>query len=142
MVYGAHMYCYLANDKEYITTINTECDKENIKEITKTIAEYIQNINKNGFTQELLDKAKILYIFDQDAKEPSSYGRLSKLNDFRYYGKVYKDGVRKLAQKVTLEQVNKLFKEVFQQPIVSCTIYGDASKNDILTSKDFYQLFK
>ena len=61
---------------------------------------------------------------------------------FRYYGKVYKDGVRKLAQKVTLEQVNKLFKEVFQQPIVSCTIYGDASKNDILTSKDFYQLFK
>ena len=142
LVYGANMNCYIANDKEYLTTINTECEKENLIEITKTIAEYIKNILKNGFTQELLDKAKRLYIFDQDAKEPCSYSRLAKLRDFKYYGKVYKDGVRKLAQKVKLEEVNQLFKEIFQNPMVSCTIYGDATKKDVIQSKEFYKLFK
>lgn len=124
-------------------TFSTECDKENVNEIFITLANYLKDILKNGFTQEQLDKAKRLYEYSEATKEVRLKKLTGKLYQFKYYNRIIKEKeAKKVIKKTTLKECNELFKEVFENPTVSMLVYGNAKKKDIMTKAEFNKLFK
>ena len=142
LVYG----CYFSQNY-YLTnataTLYTECEKGNINEILKTTADYIKSKLQNGFTQAELDKYKREWKYDEEVKEPRTNKYMTNLNHLALYGDVRKKKyIDKLIKNITLEECNALFREVFAVPRVSSTIYGDATKDDIMGKTEFKNLFK
>ena len=142
LVYNAR-FSRFALEKEYNITLATECDSKNINEIIKTTAEYLKNIVANGFTQAQLDKAKRLYDYGEAAKEPRVSVYMRKLYMYHRIGKItnsrkFKETIRN----TTLDECNQIFREIFSDPRVSMTIYGDASKKETLTKAQFKKCFK
>lgn len=142
LVYGAGIQdAYY--EKNGLVSFSTECDKENVNEIIKTLAKYLNDLLKNGFAQEQLDKAKRLYEYGEATKEIRLKKLTGKLYQFKYYGKVLKTKEAKKAIKsATLEEVNALFREVFENPTVSLLVYGNATKEEVVSKTDFNNLFK
>ena len=141
LVYGAGIQdAYY--EENGITSFSTECDKENVNEVIKTLAKYLKDVAKNGFTQEQLDKAKRLYEFGEATKEVRLKKLAGKLYQFKYYNKILKEKeAKKVIKSTTLDEVNNLYREVFENPKVSLFIYGNATKNDVLTKKEFHDIF-
>lgn len=142
LVYGGYFWCNIANDKEYVTTFSTDSNKDNIDKVSLVLAQYLKDVSKSGFTKEQLEKAKRLFIFDEDNKEPTAKGRMNRLEDFRIFGKVIKNKIKKLAKKATLEECNDLFKQIFVNPTISLSIMGNVKKEELINSKEFFSLFK
>ena len=142
LVYGCSFYTTFTDKKGLITFV-TECEKKNVNAVIETVAEYIKNLLKNGFTAEQLRKAKRLYKHRDDAEEPSVGRELSNLKDYKYFGKAISNKwLKKLALSTTLEECNKYFKEVFEKTEVSASIYGDATKEDVISKDELIKLFK
>ena len=113
LVYGAGIQdAYY--EENALTSFSTECDKENVNEILKTLANYLKDLVKNGFTQAQLDKAKRLYEYGEATKEVRLKKLTGKLYQFKYYNKILKvKDAKKTIKKATLDEVNALFREVF-----------------------------
>lgn len=142
LVYNAR-FSRFALEKEYNITLATECDSKNINEIIKTTAEYLKNIVANGFTQAQLDKAKRLYDYGEAAKEPRVSVYMRKLYMYHRIGKITNSRkFKETIKNTTLEECNQIFREIFSDPRVSMTIYGDASKKETLTKAQFKKCFK
>ena len=141
LVYGSRFYREIVNDKESLITFYTECATKNVNPVIETVAEYFEKIAKNGFTVEQLKQAKRTDKYNQDTKEPTVYRDLWQLKDFVYYGRVLKREIPKLMKKVTLEECNELFKEIFLHNKISYTIYGDIKKEDLISNEKFDELF-
>ena len=142
LVYGASMYSAVANDKEYVTTFSTECGKDKVEKVIVAVSEYLNQIAKVGFSQDQLDHAKRLFKYDLDAKEPRVREHLSRLENFVQYGRIIKGEIAKLAKKVTLEECNELFKEIFvNNKGISLTVYGDITKEELLQEDEFKKLY-
>ena len=130
-------------EKNGLVGFNTECDKENVNEIFITLANYLKDIVKNGFTQEQLDKAKRLYEYGEATKEERLKKLTGKLYQFKFYNKILKEKeAKRVIKATTLEECNTLFREVFENPTVSMLVYGNTTKNDIMTKAEFNKLFK
>lgn len=142
LVYGCY-FSTLYNDKQGLVSFVTDCEKKNVNAVIETVADYLKGLLKNGFTAEQLRKAKRLYKHGEDAEEPSVNRELSVLKDYKYYGKVISDKwLKKLALSSTLEECNNYFKEVFANCEVSATIYGDATKEEVISKEKLEKLFK
>lgn len=142
LVYGGRFYRSIT-DKDCNIRFETECDKKNINELMITISDYLKNIAKNGFTQAQLDKAKREYDYDDAVKEPRVSRNLNKLYNFKYYGKIIEEKwLKDLIKQATLEDCNAVFKEVFVEPKISMSLYGNATKKEILTKEKFKKLFQ
>lgn len=123
-------------------TFSTECDKENVNEVIKTLAEYLNNIKQNKFSEDFLQKIKRLFDFYEDAEEPSVGNKLDKLYQYKYYGTVYKrEYFKKIALSTTIDEINNMFMEVFANPQVCISIYGNAKKSELLKEKEIKKLF-
>ena len=130
-------------EKTALAGFSTECDKENVNEVIKTLAQYLKVLAKIGFTQEQLDKAKRLYEYGEATKEIRLKKLTGKLYQFKYYGKVLKvKDAKKAIKSATLDEVNALFREVFENPTVSLLVYGNATKEEIMNKKEFNKVFK
>ncbi len=142
LVYGAGIdVAYFEENGS--ATFRTECDTENINEIFKTLAKYLKDIVKNGFTDEQLTKAKRLYEYGEEVKEVRLKKLAGKLMHFKYYGKVLSEKeAKKVIKSTTLEECNQMFKEIFENPTVSLLVYGGATKDEVMTKHEFSQLFK
>lgn len=142
LVYGANIQdAYY--EENALVGFSTECDKENVNEICITLANYLKNIAKNGFTQEQLDKAKRLYEYGEATKEIRLKKLTGKLYQFKYYNKVLNEKeAKKVIKATTLEECNQFFREVFENPTVSLYVYGNANKTEIMGKKEFNNLFK
>ena len=142
LVYGGG-FDYEFTDKYSLVTFGTECDKDNVNEVVSTLAEYIQKVGKEGFTQEQLDKAKRKFEFKEDSKEPRVSKDLNKLYNFKYYDRIIeKKWLKKLIVESTLEEVNACFKEVFfNNPRVSLSVYGDIDKKQLITKAKLNKMF-
>jgi len=142
LVYAANLQeAYFENSA--LTTFSTECDKENVNAVIKTLATYLKDLLKNGFTQEQLDKAKRLYEYTEATKEDRVRKLTGRLYQFKYYNKIIKEKeVKKVIKNTTLEECNQFFKEVFKDPEVSLLVYGNATKEDVYSKKEFNDLFK
>ena len=142
LVYGAGIRDAYYEENS-LCGFSTECDKENVNAVISTLAEYLKEVAKNGFTQAQLDKAKRLYEFGEATKEIRLKKLTGKLYHFKYYGKILKTKDAKRAIKsATLEEVNSLYREVFKNPTVSLLVYGNAEKEEVMGKKEFNQLFK
>lgn len=130
-------------EKNSLAGFSTECDKENVNEVIITLANYLKDVAKNGFTQAQLDKAKRLYEFGEATKEVRLRKLTGRLYQFKYYGKIIKEKEAKKAIKsATLEEVNALYREVFENPTVSLFVYGNANKEEVMNKKEFNNVFK
>ena len=142
LVYGGGFYSSYFKDSSYIG-FETECDKENVKEVLTTLAEYINNIKKVGFAEDLLKKVKRNYDYNEDANEPTSYNLLDGLYALRYRGKVFnKKDLKKIAISTTLEEANTMFNEIFNNPKMCVSIYGDVDEKEFLSDKKIKTIFK
>ena len=141
LVYSSRFYTDFRNDKESLISFYTECATKNVNPVIETIAEYFEKVAKNGFTEDQLKQAKRSDKYNQDTKEPTVYRDLWQLKDFDYYGRVLKREIPKLMKKVTLEECNELFKEIFLHNKISYTVYGDIKKEDLISDKKFDELF-
>ena len=43
---------------------------------------------------------------------------------------------------MTIEECNEIFRDIFKDTKVSASIYTNANKDDIMSKKEFYNLFK
>ena len=50
--------------------------------------------------------------------------------------------IDKIIKNITLEECNAIFREIFANPRVSLTTYGDATKADVMSKAEFNKLFK
>ena len=124
-------------------TFSTECDKENVNEIIKTLANYLKNISKNGFSKQQFDKAKRIFEYNRAVSEITMNRISSKLYDFKMYNKILKSkDHRERIKKATIKECNQIFKEVFENPTVSLLVYGTAKKDEIITKNQFQEIFK
>lgn len=141
LTYGAYIYPRYLEENGYLC-FRTECDKQNVNEIIKTLAEYLQNVYKNGFTDEQLNQAKRQYEYSQMTKEEYLRRDFFKLYNLKYYNKIIDIKEKlKIIKETTLDECNNLFKEVFKNASVSMTLYGNATKEDVVTKAEFKKLF-
>ncbi len=130
-------------DRDGLMTFDTECDVENINEVLSTISSYIDNIGTNGFTQAQLDNAKRELSYSEDSAEPRVSKSMSRLYQFKFLGKVVdSEKLLKKAKKITLEECNNLFKDLFLNNKVALAVYGNAEKKNIMSKKEFNKLFR
>jgi len=142
LVYGAGIRDAYYEENS-ASSFATECDKENVNAVIETLSNYLKNVAQNGFTQAQLDKAKRLYEFGEATKEVKLKRLTGKLYQFKYYGKILKSKeAKKVIKATTLEEVNALFREVFENPTVSLLVYGDAKKEEVISKKEFNKIFK
>ncbi len=142
LVYSA-WFSYWRFKQNSVLALYCECEKENVNEIITTVADYIKNIIKNGFSKDDLNKAKRQYKHAQMRKNPSAYSLINKLYDYRFEGKILnKKEMEKLKNKTTVDDCNNIFKEVFANSKVSLSLYGSFDKENIITKKQLNELFK
>ena len=109
----------------------------------KNAKEYINNIKQNGFTESLLKKVKRNYQYNDDSAEPRIGGKINALYTLKYRGKVYsKKYFNKLATSTTLEEANAMFNEIFKNPKLNVSIYGDVDNKLFLSDKKLKEIFE
>ncbi|MBE5741445.1 MAG: insulinase family protein [Clostridiales bacterium] len=141
LVYGGGFRSQF-DDKNGVVMFVTECDKANINEVMTTVAQYLDRIANSGFTEEQLKKAKREFDYNEAAKEPRIYDVLDKLYEYKYYGNVVlKKNLVKISKQTTLDECNAIFREVFANALVGMSLYGNATKKDIMTETKFKKLF-
>ena len=142
LVYSGSVYTELRNDKETLISFYTECATKNVNPVLETLSEYIQKIAKEGFTEEQLKQAKRMTKYNHETSEPRLGRLLFKLTDFETFGKIIRNDISKLMKKVTLEECNEIFKEMFLHNQISYTIYGSIKKEELISDEKFDELFK
>lgn len=142
LVYGGGFGCLKAKDQMSVT-FSSECEKNNVNELILSVSHYINEMKTKGFSQEQLNKIKREMDYGDDSKEPKLSRALNKLFDFKYYNKIIDSKkLRKLVKDLTVEECNKIFKEIFDNDRVSLSVYGDISKKELLTESKFKKLWK
>lgn len=141
LVYSGGFSNYIMNDKESLTTFSTECDSKNVNAVIETLKEYINNIKQNGFSKSQLKQAKRMHKYNHDTSEPRVGRLMYRLSDFERYGRILKNDILKITKKVTLEECNETFKEMFFTKDVSMSVYGDIKKEELISDKKFDELF-
>lgn len=140
LTYGA--WFGMSQGKEHnVITFYTECGKSNLNPIIEKLATFLNNIQQNGFKQKTMDFEKDKDKYLEDAKEINLRSEFHKLYDFKLYGHVRDEKqMRKYTAETTLEDCNKLFKEMINSNI-SLFVYGDATQKDVVSKTDFKKMF-
>lgn len=124
-----------------VVTFASECDSKNINNLIASVSEYLNGINKFGFTKNQFEKQMREIKYMQDCGEPRSLRLMSKLDNYKYYGKIIKHSfVKKIQKHTTLDDVNKIFREFLKSCRCSMSIYGDF--NQEIDKNEFEKLFK
>lgn len=121
----------------------SEMSTENINECIDTIASYINRIGEQGFSSEQFAKVQEQnnYYWQTHIKQPSDMA--DRLEKYREYGRFTSCKERyKLVQNLTLDEVNAVVKDLFQNSTISVIIYGGATKKDVYTIKQIQKKLK
>ncbi len=142
LVYSSWFDLTTLKDNSYLT-FYTECETENINEVVKTVANYLNKINKNGFTQQQLDDLKLRMKHERMSEVRHPYTITERVyTNNKMWGKMISDkAMDKMFMNMTLEECNEIFRGVFAIPDVSMSIYGKAKKEDIMPKNELLTLF-
>ena len=141
LIYGGGFYVTYS-DKRSVLGFETECNKKNVNEIISTVQEYISKILTKGFDEELFNKVKRYSDYSEDCAEPKVDNKMNILTQFKYYGKVLEPKqLKKIRKETTLEECNNLFKEIFENPELSVSIYGNLTKKELLPEKELKKIY-
>lgn len=141
LVYSASIYNEFDNDKQSIESFYTECATKNVNAVIETLAEYIQEICTNGFTESQFKQARRMFKYNQETKQPYTYSLINKLSRYKRYGKDIGREMKRLKEHVTLEDCNNVVKEIFKTKEISMSVYGEITKKELITEKQFKNLF-
>ena len=134
---------YMINKVNSYLALFTEIGAQNIKPCIDVIANHINRLKLNGFTEEQFKKQreKAEYYWQTDVCNP---GRVRwELLRYRFYGRfVNKEDIRKASKALTLAEVNEVVKELFDNAKIQMFVYGDATKQDIYTIKQVQKKFE
>ncbi len=141
LVYSCYVSYKRFEDKSGLT-VSCNCEKENVNEVVRTAAEYFQEIFKNGFTEEQLQKIKRLRKHSETIKVPDVYPILGNLYDFKWYGKVldYKK-LDKIAKNITVQECNDVIREALSHSKPSLSLYGSFDKSTLISRAELNKLF-
>ncbi len=141
LVYGSSISFSAFKNSGYLT-FKTECDNENVNQVITALSNYIKKVLTNGFSQEELTNVKRYFRFTDKNNEPRTNNLNNKLFFYKRHGYIerYKD-IKKLCLSTTLDECNRMFKEVFTSPKVSLTLVSDLDKKSVMTKKEFNKLF-
>ena len=142
LVYSSNFYRTFGKEYGYMYFYTT-CEKENIDEVLKTTAEYIKNTLKTGFSQEQFEEAKKRVKYNEELFNIDNRYHNDKLDDLLIFRQIVDDRKYiKQLQNMTIEECNAMFRDIFKNTQVSASIFTNANKNDIMSKKEFYDLFK
>ncbi len=141
LVYGSSIGLSTFKDSS-IMTFATDCDTKNVNEVIKGVAKYIADTLKNGFSEKELDKAKRYFDFDDKNKEPRTSKLMTKLFVHKRLG-FFENWklAKKISLSTTLDECNAIFREIFTNPQVSMSLYGEIDKSQVMTKSEFKSLF-
>lgn len=126
-----------------VLTFETECEKGKINQIIEVLSKYLKDLCTNGVYDEVVEKIKRENKLNDARSIPSIRGLENRLYELKNYGYIKnKKKMRKIFDSTNSNDLNKIAKEIFSNPRVSATIYGDVTKKEIMTAKQFYNLFK
>ena len=141
LIYGGGFYVTY-NAERSVLGFETECDRKNVNEVITTVKEYISKIITNGFDVELFNKVKRYSDYSEDSAEPKVGTKMNRLTQFKYYGKILEPKyLKKVRKNTTIEECNNLFKEIFEKPELSVSIYGDITKKELLSEKELKKIY-
>ena len=141
LIYGGGFYVTY-NAERSVLGFETECDRKNVNEVIITVKEYISKIITNGFDVELFNKVKRYSDYSEDSAEPKVGTKMNRLTQFKYYGKILEPKyLKKVRKNTTIEECNNLFKEIFEKPELSVSIYGDITKKELLSEKELKKIY-
>ncbi|MBQ8431191.1 MAG: insulinase family protein, partial [Clostridia bacterium] len=120
---------------------STECSKENVKECLNVLANYIKQLIESGITQEQLDKQIREEIYYFETMEKTISKEINKIYNAGRYKIVEDDEILELMKKVTINDLNKMIKDVFVNPTFACLVYGDAEAKDVFTLEELKEMF-
>ena len=133
---------YMINNVNSYLDLSTEVGKENIKPCLDVIFDYIKNLRCNGFTKEQFDKEqeKDEYYWHTLVTTPERIQ--DDLLRYRFYNRfVSNKDIHMQVQALTLEDVNKTMRELFDDAKIQVFVYGNATKSDIYTIKQLQKKF-
>ncbi|WP_297405768.1 pitrilysin family protein [uncultured Cetobacterium sp.] len=122
------VYSYSSSfDEGGLFTIYAGTTHENYKEVIEIIESELKDIYSNGITEKELQKAKNQFLSMVTFGLESSKGKMSRLaNSYLLYGKIKPiSDVIKEIEKVTLEDIKKVAKDIFDEKYYSKTILGN-----------------
>ena len=122
--------------------LETECEKKNVNEVIKVVAEYINNIKEKGFTAEELKYAKRIYRHSETTKVDTIKRVMNKLIEYDYFGKIVDSKkYMKIALDTDLDEYNRLARDIFNFKNVGITVYGNIKKSEALKQSEIDRLF-
>ena len=133
---------YMINNVNSYLDLGTEVGKENIKPCLDVIFDYIKNLRKNGFSKEQFDKEleKDEYYWQTLVSTPER--AQDDLSRYRFYNRfVSNKDIHNQVQSLTLTEVNKTMRELFDDAKIQIFVYGNANKSDIYTLKQIQNKF-
>lgn len=137
LVYSSSMKPWF-NLEDGVIVFSTSLEKENINECVTTLFDYINMIKREGFSQTLFDKTKLMYK-RQLAKRESLLSDYTKaIYLLKYLKKIKKDKFfNDIRQNITLEECNTMFNEIFSDTETCMLVYGNATKEDVMKKSEF-----
>ncbi len=141
LVYGAY-FSYGRYENNSMLSLNCECEKENINDIITTLADYVKATLQDGFTEEQLKKVKRSFKHGMLIKNPSVSALINRLYEYRWEGKILDNKKFKKAKlKMTVEECNATFNEIFKNSHVSLSLYGEFDKQTLPSLKELNNMF-
>ena len=128
------VYSYTSSFEEGgIITIYAGTTLKDYKEVVRLIREEFQDIKNNGIIEKELQKTKNQFLSAVTFGLESSKGRMTRMaNSYLFYKEVKDlDDVLKEIEKITVEDIKEVAKEVFDEKYYSLTVLGNIEEGDL-----------
>lgn len=141
LVYSAYFwYWKMPNNSSLV--FRCDCEPNNVNEVIKAVAEYLNSLLREGFSAEQLNLVKRKNKHGEMRKLPSISRLINTLYDFRWYGKIldYKK-FKKIKANATVEDCNTVVKQALTASQPSLSLYGSFDKQTLISKAEFNKLF-
>lgn len=141
LVYDAYFAYWKMKDNSSLV-FRCNCEPNNVNDVIKTLAEYLNSILTEGFSAEQLNLVKRKNKHREMRRLPSISRLVNTLYDFRWYGKIldYKK-FKKIKANATVEDCNAVIKQALSGSQPSLTLYGGFNKQTLISKAEFNKLF-
>ena len=129
------VYSYTSSFEEGgIITIYAGTTLKDYKEVIRLIKEEFQDIKNNGISEKELKKTKNQFLSAVTFGLESSKGRMTRMaNSYLFYKEIKDlDAVLKEIEKITVEDIKKVAKEVFDEKYYSVTVLGNIEEGELI----------
>lgn len=128
------VYSYTSSFEEGgILTIYAGTTLKDYKTVIKLIKEEFEDIKNNGISEKELQKTKNQFLSGITFGLESSKGRMTRMaNSYLFHGEVKSlEEILGEIEKITVEDIKKLAKEIFNEKYYSLTVLGNIKEGEL-----------